>query len=925
MFQYMLASFMARVVSRGLTLPLFLAALAATSLISFAQTPTGEIRLEVKDPSGAVMKASGRIESIANRTSRNFETDAQGRYALQDIAYGRYRLTLSAGGFATQTVLLDVRSTAPLARAITMEVSVAADKVDVVETTPLAGVGLSRMEIPSPVQLATSRDLADSGALSLADFLNRRLDSVNVNEIQGNPYQPDVNYRGFTASPLLGTPQGLSVYMDGVRMNQPFGDVVSWDLIPRVAISEMALMPGSNPLFGLNTLGGALSMETKSGFRNPGTVVDLSGGSFGRKSAEVEHGGSAKNGLHWYMASNLFFEDGWRQNSPSNVRQFFGKLGWQSGATTLGLTLGYANNSLIGNGMQEQRLLARDYSSIYTRPDITANRAPFFSLNGRHSFGSNVSVSGVAYYRYIRTATLNGDISEASLDQSVYQPSSDDIAALTAAGYSGFPLSGANASNTPFPFWRCIAQALQQDEPGEKCNGLLNRTRAQQQNYGLSGQATWLASPRGYRNQFTAGGGYDGSIASYLQSTQLGYINPNRSVTGVNAFADGVTGGVVDDEPFDARADLRGLIHTGSVFATDTLSTGKWNFTASGRYNRTTIDNRDRILPLAGTGSLTSVSTFGRFNPAAGLTYNATGTLNMYFSYSEGSRSPTSIELGCADPAQPCKLPNALAGDPPLEQVVTRTLEGGLRGRYEGKFNWNVGWFHTQNSNDILFVAAAQSGFGHFKNFGKTRRRGAEASMDGRFWRLNLGGGYTFLEATYRSAETVNGHSNSTNESALAGLLGIEGNIQITPGNRIPLIPQHMLKAHASLQATKKLSIDLNFVGISSSFARGNENNLSQPDGRYYLGPGTSPGYGVVNLGARYQVHRRAQLFLRINNLLDHRYYSGAQLGPTGFTNNGSFIARPFPAINGEFPIVRATFYAPGAPIGAWGGVKITF
>ena len=84
--------------------------------------------------------------------------------------------------------------------------------------------------------------------------------------MQGNPFQPDVNYRGYTASPLLGTPQGLSVYMDGVRLNQPFGDVVSWDLIPRLAICHRSpLMPGSNPLFGLNTLGGALAMQTKDG------------------------------------------------------------------------------------------------------------------------------------------------------------------------------------------------------------------------------------------------------------------------------------------------------------------------------------------------------------------------------------------------------------------------------------------------------------------------------------------------------------------------------------------------------------------------------------------------------------------------------------------------------------------------------------
>ena len=103
--------------------------------------------------------------------------------------------------------------------------------------------------------------------------MNRRFTSVFVNEIQGNPFQPDINYRGYTASPLLGTPQGLSVYVDGVRLNQPFGDIVSWDLIPRAAIASTTLIPGSNPLFGLNTLGGALSVQTKNGRSDPGTSV----------------------------------------------------------------------------------------------------------------------------------------------------------------------------------------------------------------------------------------------------------------------------------------------------------------------------------------------------------------------------------------------------------------------------------------------------------------------------------------------------------------------------------------------------------------------------------------------------------------------------------------------------------------------------
>jgi SAM-dependent methyltransferase len=279
----------------------------------------------------------------------------------------------------------------------------------------LSSASISCVPSPAPVQTATAREIEASAAVNLADFLNRRIDGVYVNEVQGNPFQPDVNYRGYTASPLLGTPQGLSFYMDGVRLNQPFGDVVSWDLIPRIAISEISLIPGSNPVFGLNTLGGALSMETKDGRRDSGATIQVSGGSFGRKTAELEYGGSNSKGLSWFGATSLFLEDGWRTASPSNVRQFFGKLGWQGGNTALGLTVSYANNSLTGNGLQDQRLLANDFASVYTIPDQTANRSPFLSLNGRRSIRPALSLAANAYYRYIRTATLNGDINEDSL------------------------------------------------------------------------------------------------------------------------------------------------------------------------------------------------------------------------------------------------------------------------------------------------------------------------------------------------------------------------------------------------------------------------------------------------------------------------------------------------------------------------------
>ena len=472
---------------------LFSFALLGFTAVLQAQRQTGEIRLEVKDPSGAAMAASGKLQNLASGLVRSFQTDDRGAYSFLNLPYARYRLEVSKSGFATLSLLVDVQSGKPLSRTVTMPLGTASTQIDVVATTPLQGSGLSLRETPAPVQAATQQDIDASGALDLPDLLNRRLSGVNINENQENPFQPDLNYRGYTASPLLGTPQGISVYLDGVRLNQPFGDVVSWDLIPRIAIAEVVLVPGSNPMFGLNTLGGAVSIATKDGRSQPGTTIQASGGSFGRRAVEFEHGGSNAKGLNWYVAGNLFHEDGWRVASPSDVRQAVGKLGWQGAKTTVGISVAYADNSLTGNGLQEQRFLVRNYSSGYTLGDVTKNRSPFFNLSVRHAASSALTFSGNAYFRYIRADTVNPNLNTNSLDESVYQPSAADQAALKTAGYTGYPTSGATAANTPFPFWRCIAQALQQSEPIEKCDGVITSSAAKQNNYGLSGQLTWVS------------------------------------------------------------------------------------------------------------------------------------------------------------------------------------------------------------------------------------------------------------------------------------------------------------------------------------------------------------------------------------------------------------------------------------------------
>ncbi len=799
--------------------------------------------------------------------------------------------------------------------------------VTVIGTTPLPGVELPISRVPSPVQTATDRDIDRSGALDIADFLNRRMNGVHVNDTQNNPFQPDVNYRGYTASPLLGTPQGLSVYMDGVRLNQPFGEIVSWDLIPRIAIASTTLMPGSNPLFGLNTLGGALALQMKDGRTHRGTTVQATYGSDVRRAVEFEHGGqTAAKSFHWYVAGNLFGEDGWRDDSPSDVRQIFGKAGWQRERTDVAASAGHANNSLTGNGLQDFQLLDRDYASIYTKPDTTDNRSTLVNVSARHLLNTGLTVRANAYYRDIRTNSVNGDVNEESLDQSMYQPGDAERAALAAAGYGTIPASGLDASNTPFPSLRCIGNALLNDAPSETCNGLINQTRTTQQNGGLSAQLTHRRTVGTSANLFTVGAAFDRSAVGFGQSTELGYLNPDRGVTGVGAFGDGgVTGGDADGEPYDTRVDLDGDVTTWSLYLTDTLPLGsRAHVTLAGRYNRTSIRNRDHIQPGGGPGSLDGDHIFERFNPAAGITVDVTPAVNLYASYNEGSRAATSIELGCADPEEPCKLPNAMAGDPPLDQVVTRTVEGGIRAT-DGRMSWYAGAFRAENRDDILFVTSEQTGFGYFRNFGETRRQGLEIGARSQIGRVMLGAGYTFLRATFESEETVNGQSNSSNDAAESGEPGLEGTIEIEPGDRLPFIPQHLLKVFADVQVTSRLSVDVDLLASGSSYARGNENNRHAPDGTYYLGEGSVDGYAVVNLGARFALTRRVQLIAQINNLFDREYATGAQLGPAGFTESGTFVARPLPAVDGGFPLRHTTFLAPGAPLRAWIGARVRF
>src|SRR5688572_12642899 len=228
----------------------------------------------------------------------------------------RYTAVVPAAFAALLTVPLDValaQATSPI------------EVIEIIGTTPL-GAELDADAIAANVQTATAEEMREQGALDLADFMRRSLGSVFVNESQSNPLQPDVQYRGFVGSPLLGLPPGLAVYQDDVRSNEPFGDTVNWALIPESAIDSVYLLPGANPLFGLNALGGAIAIRTKDGFTSPGTRAEVLAGSFGRTALQAETGGTFGEGLGYFVTASHFDENGWRDFSPSEAEQVFAKL-----------------------------------------------------------------------------------------------------------------------------------------------------------------------------------------------------------------------------------------------------------------------------------------------------------------------------------------------------------------------------------------------------------------------------------------------------------------------------------------------------------------------------------------------------------------------------------------------------------------------
>jgi outer membrane receptor protein involved in Fe transport len=712
--------------------------------------------------------------------------------------------------------------------------------VTVVGTAPLTGLGMPLTEVPAAVQIIGAKDIEAQHPNTITAYLEKNVTSVTLNSSQGNPYQPDVNYRGFTASPLLGTPQGLSVFQDGVRVNEPFGDVVNWDLLAQSAIERIEVMPGSNPLFGLNTLGGAIAITTKNGRDNPGGSLEVEGGSFGRRSVVFTQGGQLGH-FDYFVTANDEADQGWADHNPSRVKQLFGKVGYTDARTTVELSLTAADNQLQGTQTIPRSFLDNPRQA-YTYPDENQNRAIMLDLSGKHDFSDALQISGDAYYRHYNNDNLSSNVNG---DYGSIDPATSAIDTV----------------------------------PGQNVHSVIA-----QDSYGFALQLSVTGKVAGMDNQLMAGVSGDFANTGFTQYAQDAAFTADRQTVGTDGYT-------LQTDASTRNSNL-------GVFVTDTLSlTRTIAVTASARYNHASVDIED----LSGMQPLLNGShSFSRINPALGVTYNPVPWLTAYANYNEGMRTPTAIELACADPAAPCSLPNDFIADPALKPVVSRTFEAGARGTLSSEIHWSAALFRTDLQDDIAFVSsnAASTSTGYFQNVGTTRRQGFELNTRVQTGPLTVNASYTYLRATYQSSFVEQSASNSSANA--------QGNITVHPGNRIPGIPENALKLRLDYAATAKWNVGANILYRSSIFARGDENNQDSN--------GRIAGYAIVDLDTTYQVTKQLQLFAHLNNLFDKRYADFGILGQNFFNGPGHSFSPD--AVSNE------QFLGLGEPRGIWVGLR---
>jgi outer membrane receptor protein involved in Fe transport len=742
--------------------------------------------------------------------------------------------------------------------------------VMVYPTSPLSSGDVEADKVPASVTVVDSNQIKQTNSLNISDALVKYVPGISINEVAGNPFQPNVQFRGFTASPVSGTPQGLAVYQNGVRINEAFGDTVNWDAIPTAAIKSVNLVT-NNPAFGLNALGGAVDIQMKDGFNYHWAELDVMGGSFGRFQSSLQWGKQIDN-VAVYGALEGLHDDGFRNFSPSNIRRFYGDVGVKNDQSEFHVNMGVADNNFGATAAVPVELLQQYWGAVYTTPQITNNKVGYVNLTGKVEVSPTWTIDGIAHVRIFNQSTQDGNPTDT-------QPCTADPT-LLCFGDGSTPANGLNGAQLNNPF-----------DPSAIL-GENDRTTTRSTTSGFSLQATNTDQLFGHDNHFVVGTSFDYSVTHFNASAELGTIDNNFVVNGSGVFL-GQSGVPTSDGPVSLRTTNQ---YTG-FYALDTFDvTNRFSVTGGGRFNIANINLQDQI----GT-ALNGNDTYTRFNPIIGGTYKITPGLTTYAGYSEANRAPTPLELGCADPNQPCIISTFLVSDPPLKQVVSHTVEAGFRGTSDlniGTLNWKLGAFRADNSDDILSIPSTVPGFGYFQNVGSTRRQGfeAEASLKSDKWQFNAS--YTFIDARFLNAITL-GSPNSPFADA-------DGNIQVMPGNQIPTVPRNRLKAGIEYAVTDAFKVGGDAMFVDSQFFAADESNQFMK----------LPAYSVFNLHASYQVTKQVQIYARANNIFDNRYATYGTFFDTtavpNFANGGAQFTDP-------------RSLSPAQPRAIYAGMKATF
>ena len=849
--------------TRRLGASVFLALCLSVPLTALAQTPS---RLEGRvadQQGGALVGATVTLTPSTGSPPVEVVTDLTGGYRFDALLPGDYTVRFSLSGFESAEETVDLVPGANQVLSAQLAISPFAQQVDVVAVAPLFGGGVERRRIPTSVSVIGSAELDERGASSIADTLQERLGSVTLEGATSNPLQPTLRFRGFTASPLLGLPQGVAVYQNGVRINEPFGDIVQFDLIPQFAMDSVQLAAGAEPTFGLNALGGALVLRLKNGFDTTGFRGEFQGGSFERFSGTGEFGASAGP---WaiYAGATRFDEAGWRKASESGVTQVVTDVGYRQSRVDAGLSFTYADSTLNGNGPAPVELLDADRSAVFTFPDTTENRLAFGQSRFNVALSPRWSLQFNGFYRDLERQTLNGDEADFGLcdddvlpfgapDNTLCAGGGDDDGADDAADSDSATESGGVATSalSSSPLVDVVTGRFITGDDTEG-NAAFNRTTTRSKGYGGSAQLTATHRPLGRAQTLVLGIAADLADVSFSSNSEVGTLTVDRTVTGSGLFA-----GIYQRVPDDLfNTSLTTENRAIGLYFSDTVSlTEQWHLTVSGRFNDSRITIADRL----GT-SLNGDHSFSRFNPAAGLVYERSAALSLVGRYTEANRAPTAAELSCADPSEPCRVPNAFVSDPPLEQAVARSVEAGARGRFSietSDLTWSVVAYRTGIRDDILFVSSSELlGTGFFQNAGDTRRVGVDAELTGRAERLGWYASYGLVQATFESDLHLSGNP------AVNDAVGEDGELLVEPGDRLPGIPRHSFKLGGRYDLTSAWTLAVDGIVSSSRVFVGDEGNDQAP----------LDGYEVVNLRSAYAVNETLELFGRIDNLFDVNY-----------------------------------------------------